>query len=243
MSSTNSKKNYGKISISKLENGKNALGININTPTQLFKSSNGKTYLPESIVLTPVLQGGATFTKWQFSLNGDNSWTDVNSNTNGVTIGSVGGVENCLTIRNTSTLFNTSTASVSFKAKILQSDIIFDVVTIAKLSDGVSGSNGYNNAIIYLYKASSTPVTEIDWETPIIYYFDSNRLSLTPDGWSRSIPESDNPIYMTAATAYTNTMSCTIETNAWTTPIQYIRNGSDGSDGEDGKSIKRIDEL
>ena len=243
MSSTNSKKNYGKISISKLENGKNALGININTPTQLFKSSNGKTYLPESIVLTPVLQGGATFTKWQFSLNGDNSWTDVNSNTNGVTIGSVGGVENCLTIRNTSTLFNTSTASVSFKAKILQSDIIFDVVTIAKLSDGISGSNGYNNAIIYLYKASSTPVTEIDWETPIIYYFDSNRLSLTPDGWSRSIPESDDPIYMTAATAYTNTMSCTIETNAWTTPIQYIRNGSDGSDGEDGKSIKRIDEF
>ena len=247
-----SKKNYGSISISKLQDGKNALSVNINAPTQFFKSSNGVNYSPTNIVLTPIFQGGATFKKWQFSLNGDNNWTDVISSTNGVTIGSVGGVQNCLTIQNTSTLFNTSASTVSFRVTIMESETIYDVMTLAKITDGVSGTNGYNSAVIYLYKASATPISQIDWDSSIIYYFDTNRLSFTPDGWSRDIPESDNPIYMTAATAYSNSMSYAIPTNIWTTPIQYVRNGKDGvdgtdgkdgQDGEDGKSIKRVDEY
>ena len=119
-----SKKNYGSISISKLQDGKNALSVNINAPTQFFKSSNGVNYSPTNIVLTPIFQGGATFKKWQFSLNGDNNWTDVISSTNGVTIGSVGGVQNCLTIQNTSTLFNTSASTVSFRVTIMESETI-----------------------------------------------------------------------------------------------------------------------
>ena len=247
-----SKKNYGSISISKLQDGKNALSVNINAPTQFFKSSNGVNYSPTNIVLTPIFQGGATFKKWQFSLNGDNNWTDVISSTNGVTIGSVSGIQNCLTIQNTSTLFNTSASTVSFRVTIVESETIYDVMTLAKITDGVSGTNGYNSAVIYLYKASATPISQIDWDSSIIYYFDTNRLSFTPDGWSRDIPESDNPIYMTAATAYSNSMSYAIPTNIWTTPIQYVRNGKDGvdgtdgkdgQDGEDGKSIKRVDEY
>ena len=247
-----SKKNYGSISISKLQDGKNALSVNINVPTQFFKSSNGVNYSPTNIVLTPIFQGGATFKKWQFSLNGDNNWTDVISSTNGVTIGSVSGIQNCLTIQNTSTLFNTSASTVSFRVTIVESETIYDVMTLAKITDGVSGTNGYNSAVIYLYKASATPISQIDWDSSIIYYFDTNRLSFTPDGWSRDIPESDNPIYMTAATAYSNSMSYAIPTNIWTTPIQYVRNGKDGvdgtdgkdgQDGEDGKSIKRVDEY
>ena len=247
-----SKKNYGSISISKLQDGKNALSVNINAPTQFFKSSNGVNYSPTNIVLTPIFQGGATFKKWQFSLNGDNNWTDVISSTNGVTIGSVSGIQNCLTIQNTSTLFNTSASTVSFRVTIMESETIYDVMTLAKITDGVSGTNGYNSAVIYLYKASATPISQIDWDSSIIYYFDTNRLSFTPDGWSRDIPESDNPIYMTAATAYSNSMSYAIPTNIWTTPIQYVRNGKDGvdgtdgkdgQDGEDGKSIKRVDEY
>lgn len=252
---SNSKKYYGAITISSIKDGKNALSVDISAPTQFFKSSNGTTYVPASIILTPVFQGGATYRKWQYSLNGENSWTDINSSTNGVTIGKVNSVDNCLTIQNTSTLFNTSASSVSFRVNIVESDDIYDVMTLAKITDGSSGSNGYNNAVIYLYKASATPIESITWSSSIIYYFDTNNLSFIPEGWSRDIPESDDPIYMTAATAYSNSMSYTISSSIWTDPILFVKNGEDGTNGQDGqdgtngtngvdgKSVKRIDEY
>ena len=100
--------------------------------------------------------------------------------------------------------------------------------------NGSNGTAGYNNAIIQLYKRSSTPITAIDWSSDIVYTFSTNSINTTPSGWSRNVPSGSNPLYMTAATAYANTSTKTIKSTEWSTPILLVQNGADGKDGTNG---------
>ncbi|MGN0417109.1 tail fiber domain-containing protein [Anaerostipes faecalis] len=110
--------------------GSAAKAIDITATSQIFKSTDGGlTFSPDTVKLTPVLQGGLTFSKWQYSTNGGTSWTDVTSGSHGLTISS--GV---LTISKSSDLFTSSITTISFKC-VSNNTTYFDVMTIVKLYD------------------------------------------------------------------------------------------------------------
>lgn len=112
--------------------GSPAKSIDITSSSQIFKSTDGGvTFAPDIITLTPRLQGGITYSKWQCSVNGGKTWNDITSTTNGISITS--GV---LSISKSSTLYTKTITSIVFKC--LSSDSSFyDTCTISKLYDVV----------------------------------------------------------------------------------------------------------
>lgn len=92
---------------------------------------------------------------------------------------------------------------------------------------GMFSEDGYNTAVIYLYKRSATAAT-VDWQTTLTYTFATNSLSSIPIGWSTSIPSGTNPAYVTAATAHSKDSSVDIPYTQWASPIQLVKNGEDG---------------
>lgn len=57
-----------------------AKSIDITASSQVFKSTDGgMTFSPDTIKLSPIFQGGISFSKWQYSINGGTSWVDVAS--------------------------------------------------------------------------------------------------------------------------------------------------------------------
>lgn len=99
--------------------------------------------------------------------------------------------------------------------------------------DGTDGTNGLNTAIVYLYKRSPSAAT-INWTQTLTYSFTTNKLQSLPTGWHESIPDGTDPIYMTAATASSITLTDTITKDEWAAPILLAKNGTDGQDGKPG---------
>ncbi len=112
--------------------GSPAKSIDITSSSQVFKSTDGGvTFAPDIITLTPRLQGGITYSKWQYSVDGGKTWNDITSTTNGISIAS--GV---LSVSKSSTLYTKAITSIVFKC--LSSDSSFyDTCTISKLYDVV----------------------------------------------------------------------------------------------------------
>lgn len=100
-------------------------------------------------------------------------------------------------------------------------------------TDGTDGTNGLNTAIVYLYKRSPSAAT-INWTQTLTYSFTTNKLQTVPTGWHESIPDGTDPIYMTAATASSITLTDTITKDEWAAPILLAKNGTDGQDGKPG---------
>ncbi len=110
--------------------GTAAKSIDITATSQVFKSTDGgQTFSPNTIILTPVFQGGISFSKWQYSTNGGSNWVDVVSGNNGLYISS--GV---LTINKTSALYTDSVTSITFKC-ISNNSAYYDTMTVLKLYD------------------------------------------------------------------------------------------------------------
>lgn len=110
--------------------GAAAKSIDITASSQVFKSTDGgMTFSPDTIKLSPIFQGGISFSKWQYSINGGTSWVDVASGSNGLTIAS--GV---LTVAKTCSLFTKSISTLSFKC-ISNNASYFDIISILKLYD------------------------------------------------------------------------------------------------------------
>ena len=123
--------------------GADAKSVQINSSTQYFKSVNGGAlYTPDTITLTPIFQGGITYLKWQYSLDGGSTWMDVNGSTNGVSVST--GV---LTLKNASTLFTDKISSIPFKC-LSDNTSYYDVMTIAKLYDPEDVEIGGRNLLL-----------------------------------------------------------------------------------------------
>ena len=94
--------------------------------------------------------------------------------------------------------------------------------------NGQNGAAGYSTAIAYLYKRSTTAPT-VDWTTDLTYSFADEEISgNAPSGWYKSVPSGNDPLYMTMATAYSNTATDTIGYTEWTTPILRAEDGING---------------
>ena len=95
--------------------------------------------------------------------------------------------------------------------------------------NGQAGSAGYNTAPVFLYKRSATAISSVGFSNTLTYTFATGELNSTPNGWSQSIPADDgNPIYVTVATAYSNTATDTIASSEWATPVLFVQNGGHG---------------
>ena len=85
-----------------------------------------------------------------------------------------------------------------------------------------------NSMIVYLYKRSSSTVSQIDWTNTLVFSFDTKEFVTPPGiptGWYADIPSGDNPIYVTAATASSVTSTANIPYTSWATPILFTKSG------------------
>lgn len=98
---------------------------------------------------------------------------------------------------------------------------------------GQPGAAGYNTATVYLYqRATSTPNKPTN---NLTYTFSTGTLSGTIDNnWAIDIPTGTNPIYVIAATAFSDTDTDLITTSDWSSPVVLAQNGTNGSPGTNG---------
>ena len=143
--------------------GTSAKTVDIIANSQIFKSTDGgQTFSPETIKLTPTFQGGISFSKWQYSIDGGVTWKDVVSGNNGLYISS--GV---LTINKTSNLYTDTTTSITFKC-ISNNTSYYDTLTVIKLYDVTDIEVGGRNLLlmsslqpaIYYVDGSGTTTSE-----------------------------------------------------------------------------------
>lgn len=98
--------------------------------------------------------------------------------------------------------------------------------------DGKDGTDGRNSAVVYLYKRAESAT--IDWTNDLIYNFDTKSITSVPKGWYEEIPSGTAPIFVTAATASSNTSNDSIPASEWATPVILAQNGQNGQDGAPG---------
>ena len=121
--------------------GTNAKSVDIVASTQVFKSTDGgKTFLPNSIVLTAVLQN-VTYNGWQCSTDGGKTWSGLSNSTIGWSVSN--GV---LTINNNFGLFTSTNTTVVFRVNTNDSKI-YDTITLVKLYDVTDIEIGGRNYI------------------------------------------------------------------------------------------------
>lgn len=210
-------KSFGRISVSKIYNGANSISVDITANSQVFISyDRGETFTPDVIKLTPNCQGGANFKSWQYSTDNGATWKALGNNTHDCTIDSKTHV---LSIKHFSDIFGVGNM-VSIRANIVENENTYDVFSIAKIYDGSAMTDGYNSEVVYLYKRSAT-VPTIDWTETLNYNFTIKGLTTTPNGWSTTIPDGSDPLYVTSASAFSREIVDDIEPSEWTTPVLF----------------------
>lgn len=112
------------------ESGTDAKNLSITPSSQYFKSTDGgKTFAPDTITIKPTIQGEISFDKWQYSIDGGVSFTDVVSGQKGLTINN-----NVLTVSKDSSLYADAVTMVTFRAVANDSNF-YDTCSIAKIYD------------------------------------------------------------------------------------------------------------
>lgn len=116
-----------------------AKNLSITPSSQYFKSTDGgKTFAPNAITIKPTTQGEISFGKWQYSIDGGVSFTDVVSGQKGLTVSN-----NVLAVSKDSSLYSDAVTMVTFRA--VANDISFyDTCSIAKIYDVSDIGDGRN---------------------------------------------------------------------------------------------------
>lgn len=121
--------------------GEGACSLSIEASSQIFKSTDGVNYTPDTITLTPHVQNlNLANSVWKYSVDGGSTWIDV-ENTAEVS-GDVyyNNATMVLTIPKNFTGYSASVTSVVFRC---ENGGNTDSVTVAKLSDGQSAAAAY----------------------------------------------------------------------------------------------------
>lgn len=93
-------------------------------------------------------------------------------------------------------------------------------------TNGVNGLDGYNTATLVAYKRSAT--APVDNPGTLTYTFAT--AAWTPaNGWSKTVPTGTAALYVTSATAYSNTATDSVASTDWSTPSILVQNGTDGT--------------
>lgn len=116
-----------------------AKNLSITPSSQYFKSTDGgKTFAPNTITIKPTIQGEINFGKWQYSIDGGVSFTDVVSGQKGLTINN-----NVLTVSKDSSLYSDAVTMVTFRA-VANDSSFYDTCSIAKIYDVSDIGDGRN---------------------------------------------------------------------------------------------------
>lgn len=116
-----------------------AKNLTITPSSQYFKSTDGgKTFAPNAITIKPTIQGEISFGKWQYSIDGGVSFTDVMSGQKGLTISN-----NVLTVSKNSSLYSDAVTMVTFRA-VADDSSFYDTCSIAKFYDVSDIGDGRN---------------------------------------------------------------------------------------------------
>lgn len=94
---------------------------------------------------------------------------------------------------------------------------------------GSDGKAGLNVATIYLYQRNTSKPSKPS--ASVTYTFSTGVASGLNNGWSQKIPDGTNPLYVTLATASSNTATDTILSSEWSDVVVMAQNGEDGQDG------------
>ena len=107
-----------------------AKNLSITPSSQYFKSTDGgKTFAPNAITIKPTIQGEISFGKWQYSIDGGVSFTDVVSGQKGLTVSN-----NVLAVSKDSSLYSDAVTMVTFRA-VASDSSFYDTCSIAKIYD------------------------------------------------------------------------------------------------------------
>lgn len=111
-------------------NGASAKSVDIMATSQVFKSKDGgKTFTPDTVVLTPTLQN-VTYSNWQYSNDGGKTWKAIASN-----LGmSVADSTKALTINKNSSAFTDTITSLTFRVNT-NDNKYYDTMTVSRLVD------------------------------------------------------------------------------------------------------------
>lgn len=121
------------------DKGQNAKNLSITPSSQYFKSTDGgKTFAPNAITIKPTIQGEINFGKWQYSIDGGVSFTDVMSEQKGLTISN-----NVLTVSKDSSLYSDAVTMITFRA-VADDSSFYDTCSIAKIYDVSDIGDGRN---------------------------------------------------------------------------------------------------
>ena len=123
-------------------------------------------------------------------------------------------------------------ASVSSKndtATIATSAWSAPVVLAQNGKTGSDGKAGLNVATIYLYQRNTSKPSKPS--ASVTYTFSTGVASGLNNGWSQKIPDGTHPLYVTLATASSNTATDTILSSEWSDVVVMAQNGEDGQDG------------
>lgn len=121
------------------QKGDNAKNLSITPSSQYFKSTDGgKTFAPNTITISPTIQGEISFGKWQYSIDGGVSFADVVGGQKGLTISN-----NVLTVSKDSSLYSDAVTMVTFRA-VANDSSFYDTCSIAKIYDVSDIGDGRN---------------------------------------------------------------------------------------------------
>lgn len=121
--------------------GAGACSLNVETSSQIFKSTDGTTFTPETITLTPTVQNLAlNNVSWKYSADGGATWVSITNTTSSTTNVYYNSTTKVLTVPKGFTGFTATVTSIVFRC--VRGDYT-DSVTIAKLSDGQSAAAAY----------------------------------------------------------------------------------------------------
>lgn len=116
-----------------------AKNLSITPSSQYFKSTDGgKTFAPNAITIKPTIQGEISFGKWQYSIDGGVSFTDVVSGQKGLTISN-----NVLAVSKDSSLYSGTVTMVTFRA-VASDSSFYDTCSVAKIYDVSDIGDGRN---------------------------------------------------------------------------------------------------
>lgn len=90
--------------------------------------------------------------------------------------------------------------------------------------DGNAGTDGYNQATVYIYRRSNTAITTAP--SSVTYTFADGSFTV-PTNWSKTIPSGTDPCYVCSGVAISQSATTTI---TWSTPTKLVEDGAPGAD-------------
>lgn len=138
---------------------------------QVFKSTDGSTYIPATITLAAVTVGGLTAGKWYYK-NGTN-WVDA------------GKTGDSFAITSGHAAFGTGTTA-TIKVVAAESDKYYDVISLYKVADGQNGNDGAPASSVFLTNENITfagnkdgQVTAITLTSNVVAYTGTTKVTPT----------------------------------------------------------------